>query len=204
MQTIFESSFGEDVDDVGGELPGDGGDASGVFVSATIAVRAVNRFNIRATAPASGQWITKGATPTVVELLVNIQTTVTAGAESWDLKRYGTLGQDPEADSAADAFTRCGSGTTYATTTNYRTTGAKTDNLGSTAVTDAIDRLQNDATVWSISVKQVSEAKDGSSNGTVLDEYVNGTAANRPRLRLTWKAVRDPIACGGFCPGQRL
>ncbi len=136
---------------------------------------------------------------------MNVQTTVTAGAESWDIKRYGTIGDDPQADAGATAFTRCSSGTTYvAGTTNYRTTGQKTNDIGATAVTDALDRLQNDAATWAISCKQVSEAKDGTSNGTVFDEYTNATAGLRPRLRLTWKAVRDPIMCGGMCAGQRL
>lgn len=205
MQSVFESVFGEDCDELGGELPGDGGDATGMFVSATITVRSVNVFNVRASAPTSGQWIPTGAVPTVVELLMNVQTTVTAGAESWDIKRYGTLGDDPNADVGLTAFGRCTSGTTYVSaTTNYRTTGAKTNDLGATAVTDALDRVQTGGTVWGVSIKQVAETKDGTSNGTVFDEYTNGTAANRPRLRVTWKAVRDPVACCGMVPGVRL
>jgi hypothetical protein len=207
MQSVFQAVWGEDTGDDGGEFPNDGADSAGVFVTGSVVVRTVNRFNLRAAAPSSGQWIPNGSTITVVSHSINVQSTVSAGAESWDIKRYGSLGDDAEPDAAATAFSRCNSSATvYVTgTTNFRTTGVKTNDLGSSGVADAQDRINNDSAVWSISIKQTSEAKDGSSNGTVVDEYTAATAANRPQLAVTWKAVRDPIGgCGMCCPGQRL
>lgn len=205
MISIFEATFGEEVGSDAGEFPNDGSDLVGTANSGTIQVREANVFNIRQTAPASGQWITKGATPTAVDLSINVTTTFTATAETWNIRRYGTLGDDPSPDAGATAFTRCASGTTYTTTTSYRTTGVKSVTLGATAITDATDRLQNDATVWGISIQQQNETVGAPSRGFTLDEYTAGTAANRPRLQVTWKAVRDPIGgCGMCCPGQRL
>ena len=206
MQSTFEATFGEDVTDGGLEGPNDGADSCGVASAGTIVIRTANVFNVRATAPASGKWIPHSGSPTGVDLKMTVQATVSAGSESWMPRRYGSLGDSPDGDSGATAYTRSGGGTAYlaSATTNYRTTGNKTDTLNASAVADCLDRIQNDSATWAISIQQTSEATGAGSHFTVFEEYTNGTAANRPQIVVTWKAIRDPIPCGGMCPGRRL
>lgn len=205
MQSTFEATFGEEASSTT-EFPNDGADSCGVASSGTLVLRVANVFDVRATAPASGHWITHGAAPTNVDLKLSVQGTVSAGSESWMPKRYGSLGDDPNADSAATAFGRMTGGTAYlaSATTNYRTTGLKTDTLNASAVADCLDRIQNNSSTWAIAVQQTSETTGAGSHFTAFDEYTNATAANRPQIVVTWKAIRDPIPCGGMCPGRRL
>lgn len=205
MLSTFEAVFGEDLTATV-EAPGDGGDTCGTASAGTLVVRVNNVFNVRATAPASGKWIPHSGQATSIDLKMNVIAVVSAASESWMPRRYGSLGDDPNPDSAATAFGRSGGGTAYlaSATTNYRTTGAKTDTLNSSAVTDCNDRIANDASVWTIAIQQTSEATGAGSHNTNFSEYIDGTAANRPQIVVTWKAIKDPIPCGGMCPGRRL
>lgn len=203
--TIFEATFGEDVI-AANEFPNDGNDGCGVINTDVLRIAEV--FDLTDATPASGDAITAGATISKVELIMTTDSSGTGqGSETWDIRRYGALGNDPQADNAATAFGRCTGGQLYATTTLYRTNSTThTVDLGADGVTDAQSRFDASGTVWAIAIKQQNETT-GRTAWASFNEYTAATAANRPRLQVTWTAaaaavVRDPIYLG-FTPGPR-
>jgi hypothetical protein len=187
--TTFETIFGEEVESNNVEHPNDGSDWAG---RNTNEFRVVNTFDVTQASPVSGSAVPSSATIIKAELRMVVLPTGGSGpfgdvsAESWDIRRYGTLGDSPSPDTAANAFTRCASGSLYVNTTQYRVANAPyIDDLGATGISDAQNRVSGSAAVWAISIVMVGGGSGG-NRYTSFREYTDGTALNRPRLILTW------------------
>jgi len=119
-------------------------------------------------------------TVTKVELIVNV-VAVPGSGSTWDVGPYGTNGQDdPEADSGATMYSRClNSGQYVNDTTVFATTGSKTLDLGSTAVSHVQAALGG---IFSVSC--VYNDTSTASAGATIEEYSG--ESNPPELCVTW------------------
>jgi len=86
-------------------------------------------------------------------------------------------------------YTYCGNGTTYATVSDWGSTGSKSVNLGSTAASDFLSAIPNG---WFSLALQANEACDGYySSEAHFESAESYTADYRPYLQVTSSSVQD-------------
>lgn len=104
--------------------------------------------------------IPAGSTVDSIELeLTCVIGSFNTGADQWLIKSYGANAQDdPETDSDADCATRAASGTTYETTTEYRTgTGVRTVDITSVDSISHLEACIDAAIPFSVGIKSDDE-----------------------------------------------
>ena len=177
-ELTLDATWGADVDNGGTKAPDDGSDwcgngAGGIY-------RVANKFDITS--------LSASATVSKVELIIEVAAVNNASNTYWDLDGYNGDGQaNPEADSGATMYTSCENTGTYVTnTTDFRTTGVKTIDLGATAIAD-VEAARDAGVIFSVAIQLGSTGdteNTGASNRCEFSEYTDAT--NPPKLRITY------------------
>jgi len=138
------------------------------------------------------------ATITKVELVVQIA--AATSAVNCDVRQMNDYSTAPRSDTAANVWTNAGDGTTYISNNNFcTTTGQKTLDLGSTAITDVSNaRTASPLEQFSVGLGFNSETRDATTRSVTIAMSEHGTASNNPKLKVTFTARNSQtIILGG-------
>ena len=176
-QITILADWSADVNSAGGIFVNDGDDLCGGLNGNS--VRVAQKFILDGS---TGQpALPAGATVTQVQLRFQVLGVLAAGALLWDIDGYGGTGlADPEVANGATLFAGCGiTGVYIDNTTQFRTAGVKTLNLGAQAVAD-LQAARVAGNRFSVALRETTDTT--TSAYALLAEFTAASDANKPAL----------------------